>query len=49
MKKENLFAEISIENAKKGLYEKGEEKLCSGDILGGIFKINPEAMKKLSS
>ncbi len=41
-KKERIFAQVSIENDKKGLYEKNEnEKLFPGDLIGGIFKVKP--------
>lgn len=48
-KRNNLFAEISVEKAKKGLYQKGDEKLYPGDIIGGIFRVDNEFMEKISS
>lgn len=46
-KKNNLLAEVSIEDTKKGLYEKGNEKLYNGSIVGGIFKIKSETMEEI--
>ena len=38
---------MSIEKHKKGLYEKGSDKLTPGDLIGGIFKVKDEFMENI--
>lgn len=39
--KNQLFAEFSLQNQKKGVYE-AQGKLKVGQLVGGIYKVKPE-------